>query len=54
MSGMYLTTKEIGNIYITYAQFGPEKLAEFVQAVWQEAFQEGYDKATRDIRRQGG
>lgn len=50
MSGIVLTTEELNNIYKTYAHFGAEKLGEFIQAVWKEAYEEGYDKAVRDKR----
>lgn len=52
MSGITLTKQELDNIYKTYEHFGAEKLAEFIQAIWQEAFQEGYDKCIRDKRRE--
>lgn len=53
MSGIFLTTKEIDNIKITYEHYGAEKLNEFLQAIWKEAFEEGYEKAMRDKRNQG-
>lgn len=53
MSGIFLTTKEIENIYKTYEHYGPEKLAEFIQSIWKEAFEEGYHKAQRDARARG-
>jgi hypothetical protein len=53
MSGINLTSQEIENIYKTYANYGESKLAEFVQAIWKEAFEEGYDKAVKDNRSRG-
>lgn len=53
MSGINLTTQELDNIFKTYANYGEGKLAEFIQAIWKEAFEEGYDKAVRDKRSQG-
>lgn len=50
MAGIVLTTQELDNIYKTYQHYGAEKLAEFIQAIWKEAFEEGYDKAIRDKR----
>lgn len=50
MSGVFLTTKEIENIKISYEHYGPEKIDEFLQAVWKEAFEEGYAKARQDQR----
>ncbi len=52
MSGIFLTKQEIDNIYKSYEHYGPEKLAEFIQAVWKEAFEEGYNKCVRDKRGQ--
>lgn len=50
MSGIVLTKEELTNIFKTYEHYGAEKLAEFIQAIWKEAFEEGYDKAVRDKR----
>ncbi len=52
MSGIFLTKQEIENNFLTYEHFGPDKLPEFIQAVWKEAFEEGYNKAVRDKRGQ--
>lgn len=45
MSGIFLTSKELDNIKITYQHYGAEKLDEFIQAIWKEAYSEGYEKA---------
>lgn len=50
MAGINLTTKELDNIKLTYQNYGAEKLNEFLQAIWKEAFEEGYDKAVKDKR----
>lgn len=50
MAGINLTTKELDNIKISYEHYGPEKLNEWIQSIWTEAFEEGYDKAVKDKR----
>lgn len=50
MSGVFLTSKELDNIKITYQHYGAEKLDEFIQAIWKEAYSEGYEKALMQIR----
>ena len=50
MAGIVLTSEELTNIYKTYEHFGAEKLGEFIQAVWKEAYAEGYDKCVKDKR----
>ncbi len=50
MSGIFLTTKEIENIYKTYEHYGEARLGEFIQAIWKEAFSEGYEKAMMQLR----
>lgn len=50
MSGVFLTTREIENIFKTYEHYGADKLGEFIQAIWKEAYSEGYEKALMQIR----
>jgi hypothetical protein len=44
MAGVNLTTKELDNIFKTYENYGAEKLSEFIQAIWFEAFAEGREQ----------
>lgn len=44
--GRNLTTEEIQNIYKSYEHFGAERLAEFIQSVWEEAYDEGFNEGS--------
>lgn len=43
MSGAVLTEKELDNILISYENYGPEHLGDYIRSVWKEAWEEGHD-----------
>lgn len=45
MTNNILTDKELNKVYTMYADYGPERLGDFIRMIWKEAYELGFNDA---------